>query len=129
MAEWLRRGPAKAVGYACVSSNLTGVVTIIFSSGNLHRSTLASHAEAVKDVLTGSTCVITCVSSSDVIVVPAFRLRRKVMTVSVVQYGRDNAETLKMPRNGKIAGNSAAQFSFAAYVCLLLSLTQLTTVR
>jgi hypothetical protein len=25
LAEWLRRGPAKAVCYACVSSNLTGV--------------------------------------------------------------------------------------------------------
>jgi hypothetical protein len=25
LAEWLRRSPAKAVGYACVSSNLTGV--------------------------------------------------------------------------------------------------------
>ena len=87
MAEWLRRGPAKAVGYACVSSNLTGVVTIIFSSGDLRRSALASYAEAVRDVLTSSTCVATCVSSSDVIVVPAFRLRRKVMTVSVVQYG------------------------------------------
>ena len=30
LAEWLRRGPAKAVGYACVSSNLTGVVTHFF---------------------------------------------------------------------------------------------------
>ena len=31
LAEWLRRGPAKAVGYACVSSNLTGVVVHFFS--------------------------------------------------------------------------------------------------
>ena len=31
LAEWLRRGPAKAVGYACVSSNLTGVVTFFFN--------------------------------------------------------------------------------------------------
>ena len=30
LAEWLRRGPAKAVCYACVSSNLTGV-DIVFS--------------------------------------------------------------------------------------------------
>ena len=28
LAEWLRRGPAKAVGYACVSSNLTGVALV-----------------------------------------------------------------------------------------------------
>ena len=30
LAEWLRRGPAKAVGYAFVSSNLTGVDTFRF---------------------------------------------------------------------------------------------------
>ena len=32
LAEWLRRSPAKAVGHACVSSNLTGVVTTFFHS-------------------------------------------------------------------------------------------------
>ena len=32
LAEWLRRSPAKAVCYACVSSNLTGVETILFAS-------------------------------------------------------------------------------------------------
>jgi hypothetical protein len=30
LAEWLRRGPAKAVRYACVSSNLTGVEFFCF---------------------------------------------------------------------------------------------------
>ena len=34
LAEWLRRGPAKAVGYACVSSNLTGVVTVFLMKIN-----------------------------------------------------------------------------------------------
>ena len=32
LAEWLRRSPAKAVCYACESSNLSGV-EIFFSSG------------------------------------------------------------------------------------------------
>jgi hypothetical protein len=40
LAEWLRRSPAKAVGYACVSSNLTGVDTFYFWSNALNDKTI-----------------------------------------------------------------------------------------
>jgi hypothetical protein len=47
LAEWLRRSPAKAVGYACVSSNLTGVDVFCFwSNARNCKTTHLSDSEA-----------------------------------------------------------------------------------
>ena len=49
LAEWLRRGPAKAVCYACVSSNLTGVDCFHFFSHRHENYTVSLSACEIFD--------------------------------------------------------------------------------